>query len=264
MEARASATFVGRVQELEELGHALDAARSGRGTTVLVAGEAGIGKTRLASELATRARDAGFDVRVGRSIDLVGTDLPYQPFVDALRPLADPRPADEKTTGSQLRVFEETLSTLTDHAAEAPALLVLEDLHWADTSTLDLVVFLAHNLADRRVLLVATYRADELASAERMRRLADGVRRSGSALLLDLGPLAPEELSALLAAHTEAPTPAALSDAILDRSEGNPFFAEELLAAAHGQGEELPRGLRELLLQRVARLDSLTHDDEQK
>ena len=85
-------------------------------------------------------------------------------------------------------------------------LLVLEDLHWADTSTLDLVVFLAHNVADRRVLLLATYRADELASAERMRRLADGVRRSGSALLLELGPLAPEELTALLAAHAEAPT----------------------------------------------------------
>ncbi len=144
---------------------------------------------------------------------------------------------------------------LTDRAAEAPVLLVLEDLHWADTSTLDLVVFLAHNLADRRVLLLATYRADELSSAERMRRLADGVRRSGSALLLDLGPLAPEELSALLAAHTQAPTPPALSDAIIDRSEGNPFFAEELLAAADGQSDELPRGLRDLLLQRVARLD---------
>ena len=210
------------------------------------------------SELATRARDAGFDVRLGRSIDLVGTDLPYQPFVEALRPLADLRPVDGRTAGSQLRVFEETLAMLTDHAAEAPVLLVLEDLHWADTSTLDLVVFLAHNLADRRVLLLATYRADELSSAERMRRLADGVRRSGSALLLDLGPLAPEELSALLAAHTHAPTPAALSDAIIDRSEGNPFFAEELLAAADGQSDELPRGLRDLLLQRVARLDRPT------
>ena len=258
MEARASATFIGRVPELEELGRALDEARSGRGTTVLVAGEAGIGKTRLAAELATRARDAGFDVRLGRSIDLVGTDLPYQPFVEALRPLAELRPVDGRTAGSQLRVFEETLAMLTDHAAEAPVLLVLEDLHWADTSTLDLVVFLAHNLADRRVLLLATYRADELSSAERMRRLADGVRRSGSALLLDLGPLAPEELSALLAAHTHAPTPAALSDAIIDRSEGNPFFAEELLAAADGQSDELPRGLRDLLLQRVARLDRPT------
>ena len=258
METRASAAFIGRVPELEVLGRALDEARSGRGTTVLVAGEAGIGKTRLASELATRARAAGFDVRLGRSIDLVGTDLPYQPFVEALRPLAEPRPADGRTAGSQLRVFEETLAMLTEHAAEAPVLLVLEDLHWADTSTLDLVVFLAHNLADRPVLLLATYRADELSSAERMNRLADGVRRSGSALLLELGPLAREELAALLAAKTPTPTPTALTDAIIDRSDGNPFFAEELLAAADDRSDELPRRLLDLLLQRVARLDRPT------
>ncbi len=258
MEARASAAFIGRAPELEELGHALDEARSGRGTTVLVAGDAGIGKTRLASELATRARDAGFDVRLGRSIDLVGTDLPYQPFVEALRPLAESRPPDERTAGSQLRMFEETLATLTDHAAEAPVLLVLEDLHWADTSTLDLVVFLAHNLADRPVLLLATYRGDELSSAERMRRLADGVRRSGAALPLELGPLAREELAALLAAHAPTPTSTALRDAIIERSEGNPFFAEELLAATDVRSDELPRRLRDLLLRRVARLDPLT------
>ena len=137
-------------------------------------------------------------------------------------------------------------------------LLVLEDLHWADTSTLDLVVFLAHNLDERRVLLLATYRADELSSAERMRRLADGVRRSGSALVLELGPLERDELTALLA---RAPTSAALrrvTDAIVARSEGNPFFAEELLAAAGDEDGELPRGLRDLLLQRVARLDRPT------
>ena len=173
----------------------------GSGATVLVAGEAGIGKTRLASELATRARDAGFEVLLGRSIDLVGTELPYQPFVEALRPLGEPSAVDGTAAGSQLRVFEETLALLTERAAAAPVLLVLEDLHWADTSTLDLVVFLAHNLDDRRVLLLATYRADEPSSAERMRRLADGVRRSGSALVLELGPLEREELTALLAAR---------------------------------------------------------------
>src|SRR5215217_2393860 len=87
MQARASAAFVGRVRELGELERVLDATRAGHGATVLVAGEAGIGKTRLASELAHRARDAGFEVLLGRSIDLVGTELPYQPFVEALRPL---------------------------------------------------------------------------------------------------------------------------------------------------------------------------------
>ena len=230
-----------------------------------MAGEAGIGKTRLAAELARRAREAGFGTLLGRSIDLVGTELPYQPFAEALRSIAGrplgggPRPADAPA-GSQLRVFEETLALLTGHAAAAPVLLVLEDLHWADTSTLDLVVFLAHNLAERPVVLLATYRRDEPASAGRMRRLADGVRRSGSGLVLELGPLAPGELTALLAAR--ALLPAAVTDAIVARSEGNPFFAEELLAglAAGGEAGELPRRLRDLLLQRVARLDPATQD----
>jgi DNA-binding CsgD family transcriptional regulator/tetratricopeptide (TPR) repeat protein len=258
MEALASEVFVGRVRELGQLERALDAARAGSGAAVLVAGEAGIGKTRLASELATRARDAGFQVLLGRSIDLIGTELPYQPFVEALRPLGALPRVDRRTAGSQLRMFEQTLALLSDRAAIAPVMLVLEDLHWADTSTLDLVVFLAHNLDDRRVVLLATYRGDELSSAERVRRLADGVRRSGSALVLELGPLQRVELTALLAAHADAPLPAALRDAIVARSEGNPFFAEELLAAAGDHNGALPRGLRDLLLQRVARLDPVT------
>jgi DNA-binding CsgD family transcriptional regulator/tetratricopeptide (TPR) repeat protein len=256
MEARASDVFVGRAGELGELERALETAQAGVGATVLVAGDAGIGKTRLASELAGRARAAGFDVLVGRSIDLVGTELPYQPFVDALRPLGDPWMVDESSRGSQLRVFEATLALLTERAASAPVLLVLEDLHWADTSTLDLVVYLAPNVDRLRLLLLVTYRADELSSAERVRRLTEGIRRSGSALVLELGPLDRDELTALLAARADAPPTAALADAIFARSEGNPFFAEELLAgASHG---ELPRGLRELLLQRVVRLDNPT------
>jgi DNA-binding CsgD family transcriptional regulator/tetratricopeptide (TPR) repeat protein len=258
MEASASTVFVGRGRELGELERALDAARAGSGVTVLVAGEAGIGKTRLASELARRARDAGFEVLLGRSIDLVGTELPYQPFVEALRPLGRLREVDGPAAGSQLRMFEETLALLSERATAVPVLLVLEDVHWADASTLDLAVFLAHNLDDWRVLLLATYRADELSSAERVRRLADGVRRSGSALVLELGPLERGELTALLEARADAHLPAALAETIVARSEGNPFFAEELLAAAGDRSGELPRGLRDLLLQRVVRLDAAT------
>ena len=205
MEASAGEGFVGRERELGQLGRALDATRAGGGTTALVAGEAGLGKTRLASELAARARGEGFEVLVGRSIDLVGTELPYLPFVEALRPLGGLPQVDAQAAGSQLRAFQETLALLGERAAAAPVLLVLEDLHWADTSTLDLVVFLAHNLDDRRVVLLGTCRADEPASSARMRRLADGVRRSGSALLLKLGPLGREELAALLAGRAGAP-----------------------------------------------------------
>ena len=255
----ASEAFVGRARELEELQRALVETQAGSGATVLVAGEAGIGKTRLASEVARHARDAGFEVLLGRAIDLVGTELPYQPLVEALRPLGKPWQVDE-TPASQLQVFEETLALLAERAASAPVLLVLEDLHWADTSTLDLVVFLAHNLDDRQVLLLGTYRVDELASTERTRRLVGGVRRSGSALVLELGPLLRDELAALLAAHADRPLPAALMDAIAARSEGNPFFAEELLAVADEQSVKLPPHLRDLLLQRVARLDGPTQD----
>ena len=251
--------FVGRARELGELERALAAAQAGSGTTVLVAGDAGIGKTRLASELASRARDAGFEVFVGRSIDLVGTELPYQPVVEALRPLGKPRQVDGPP-GSQLQVFEETLALLTERAASAPVLLVLEDLHWADTSTLDLVVFLTHNIEHRPVLLLATYRAVEPASAERVRRLADGVRRSGSAIVIELGPLKREELAELLAAQADPPLPAAVTEAIAARSEGNPFFAEELLAAAGERSRDLPHGLRDLLLQRVAGVDPPTEN----
>jgi DNA-binding CsgD family transcriptional regulator/tetratricopeptide (TPR) repeat protein len=257
MEVRATEVFVGRARELTELEGALAATRAGSGLTVLLAGEAGIGKTRLAAELARRARAVGFEILLGRSIDLVGTELPYQPFVEALRPLGELRQVDGPPAGSQLRVFEQTLALLTESAAAAPVLLVLEDLHWADTSTLDLVVFLAHNLHDRQVLLLATHRADDPASAERMRRFADGVRRSGAATLLELGPLAHDDLAALLEARADAPVAAAVTDSIAARSEGNPFFAEELLAVADSGGE-LSRGLRDLLLERVDQLDPAT------
>jgi hypothetical protein len=141
MEAPTGEVFVGRERELGQLERALDATQAGSGTTALVTGEAGIGKTRLASELATRARDARFEVLLGRSIDLVGTELPYHPFVEALGSLGAVPRVDGRTAGSQLRMFQETLALLFDRAAAAPLLLVLEDLHWADTSTLDLVVF---------------------------------------------------------------------------------------------------------------------------
>ena len=258
MGAPASDVFVGRARELKQLELALDAARAGSGATVLVAGEAGIGKTRLVSELVRGAREAGCRVLLGHSIDLVGTELPYQPFLEALGQLRKPAPADEWRAGSQLQAFEETLVLLTERTASEPVLLVLEDLHWADTSTLDLVVYLAHNLDERRVLVLATYRDDDPSSAERVARLADGVRRSGSALVLELEPLEAEELTALLAARAATPLPDALREAIVARSEGNPFFAEELLAAAVDRSGGVPRGLRDLLLRRVARLDRAT------
>ena len=259
MVAGAGDVFVGRARELVELERALASARAGSGATVLLAGEAGIGKTRLTAELGRQAREAGFDVLLGHSIDLVGTELPYQPFVEALRPLGDALSRDRETPGSQQGAFARTLELLSDRAAETPMLVVLEDLHWADVSTLDLVVFLAHNLDDQAVLLLATYRADELSSGERMWRLAEGARRSGSTLILELGPLERDELTDFLGARAGS-LPTTVVNTIAARSGGNPFFAEELLAAAATGSGEIPRGLRDLLLQRVGHVDHATQE----
>jgi DNA-binding NarL/FixJ family response regulator len=123
-----------------------------------------------------------------------------------------------------------------------------------------LVAFLAHNLGERRLLLVGTYRGEEVAAEHRLRRLVTGLLRAGVATRLELGPLGREEVEALLQSRGGAPLSPAVTEAIETRSEGNPFFAEELLAAA-GQGRvDLPHVLRDLLLQRVAQLDPKTHD----
>jgi predicted ATPase/DNA-binding CsgD family transcriptional regulator len=148
MGARAAAgSLVGRAAELALLEAALTEAAAGRGGAVLVAGEAGIGKTRLAGELAERARRAGATVLRGRCIDLVGSGLPYLPLLEALRPLRGSPALGDLTGGlnadatdSQLHLFEAALAVLDRLGEEGrPLLLVLEDLHWADASTLDLV-----------------------------------------------------------------------------------------------------------------------------
>ena len=259
MEGPPDTLFVGRESEIKVLEGMLASARQGRGATVLICGDAGIGKTRLAAEVAARASNEGFDVLTGRSIDLVGTELPYQPFVDALRPLRVRRATDASAPATQLLVFEETLALLADRAAAAPVLLLLEDVHWADASSLDLILFLAHNVAAHPVLVLATLRADELTSNERMRRLVDGVRRSGSGMTIVLEPFGRDEVAALLAAHSGPAPSMALVQMIAIRSEGNPFFAEELLAAAVGGDDvDLPHELRDVLLRRVEGLDDPT------
>jgi predicted ATPase len=257
MVPRGSTGFVGRVRELQELERVIESTAAGAGATVLIAGDAGIGKTRLVSEMASRADEKGFEVLLGRSIDLVGSDLPYQPFLEALRPLGGLPQVDPKAAGLQSRMFEDTLARLDAHAA-SEVLLVLEDVHWADASTLDLFLFLAYNVADRGTLLVATYRPGELSSSERMGRLATAVRRSGSGFVLELGPLRRDEVRALVAAHAGAPLTAALTEAIVARCDGNPFFAEELLKASRDDDRpgKLPRALRDLLLARFAQLDA--------
>jgi DNA-binding CsgD family transcriptional regulator/tetratricopeptide (TPR) repeat protein len=245
-----TARLVGRAAELELLEEALGAAAA-RGSTVLVAGDAGVGKTRLVTELANRAHAAGATVLAGRCIDLVGAGLPYLPFVEALRPAGGlPAGADV-----QARLFEETLAALERTAAGAPVLLVLEDLHWADDSTLDLVAFLAHAIHERPILVVATYRSDELRADDPPQRVLAELVRAGAATLVALRPFDRDDLHALLENVAGERVPRDLTAAIHARSEGNAFFAEELLAAAARGEEELSHVLRDVLLRRLARVD---------
>ena len=265
--ARAPDRFVGRAAELARLEAALEAAIGGAGTTAIVAGRAGIGKTRLTAELVSRARPRGAAVLTGRCIQLVGAGLPYLPFVEALRPVRDlaalgaglselPRliPALGEGTasaagraGARLALFEEMLALLGRLAAREPLVLVLEDLQWADESTLDLVAFLAQAVTPHRILLVVTYRTDEVRPGDPLHSLATGLATAGVAHSLTLEPLSGDEIEALIG---ESPAAAEIAA----RSEGNPFFARELQAAAARGQTALPPVLRDVLLGHIARV----------
>ncbi len=269
--------FVGRDRELAELERAFAAAE---GTTVLLSGTAGIGKTRLAEELAARVRARGATVLTGRCIQLVGSGVSYLPLVDAFRPLcgakalapivddlqelqrlspelavrgAAPDPAGPRLE-ARVTLFEEVVTVLAYLSVEQPVLFVLEDLQWADESTLDLLAYLAHAIRGRRVLVVGTYRSDEVRPGDPLQRLAGGLAATGTAVPMALQPLVPGDVEALLAAGSHERLPAELTAAIAVRSEGNPLFARELLAAAVRHETDLPPALRDLLLAHVARL----------
>jgi DNA-binding SARP family transcriptional activator len=269
--------IVGRAAELERLEQALDGAIAGHGATALIAGPAGIGKTRLTGELAERARRRGATVLTGRCIDLVGAALPYYPLVEALRtlrgtpileglqelsrllhgsPLASTCVGNG--CGSQLHLFEAVRTALERLSTTAPVVLVLEDLHWADGSTLDLLAFLAHAVHDERVLIVATWRHDAMRQDDPVHRLASGLRRRRLAFTLELGPLTPDELAALVARESDGPLCPELVESVCARAEGNPFFAQELIAAALRNEPELPELLQDALLADFERLHAPT------
>jgi DNA-binding SARP family transcriptional activator len=269
--------FVGRAAELVRLEQALDGATAGHGATALIAGLAGIGKTRLIGELAERARRRGATVLTGRCIDLVGAALPYFPIAEALRPLRGTAAleglqelsrmlpgtplaatADCNACTSQLHLFEAVRTALERLSATAPVVLVLEDLHWADGSTLDLLAYLAHAVRDGRVLIVATWRPGAVRKDDAMHRLASELRRRRIAFTMELGPLAPDELAALIARETDGPLSPELVESVCGRAEGNPFFAEELIAAALRDEHELPELLQDALLADFGRLHART------
>jgi DNA-binding CsgD family transcriptional regulator len=275
----ASPTLIGRVEELRLLEAAGVRAASSEPAVVLVGGEAGVGKTRLLAELTSRRRAAGMRVLAGGCLPVGDGTLPYAPIVEALRGLlADPGvtavrelagpswlelarllPALGEPTGgppgeaAQTRLFELLLGVLGRLGAQAPLVLVVEDLHWADRSTRDLLAFLVRNLHRERVLLVATYRSDEPRTGRLGPWLAE-LDRGGPVQRLELARLDRAETVAQLVGILGAAPAADLVEAVFVRSEGNPFFTEELLTAVQAGSGELPLTLRDLLRGRVEAL----------
>jgi DNA-binding CsgD family transcriptional regulator/tetratricopeptide (TPR) repeat protein len=274
--------LVGRRTEVGALGAALERAATGRPTGVLLSGDAGVGKSRLVAEATERAGAAGFTVLVGRCLDTGESALPYLPFTEIVGALAATRPElvaehvalrhllpggyprggepgaehprEDRDLG-QLQVFDAVLSALAELSADAPTLVVVEDLHWADRSSRDLLVFLLSRLTGQRLVVLATYRSDDLHRRHPLRPVLSELVRLPVVERIELAPLGSAESLELvrqLAAGT-------LSDAVMRnaarRSEGNAFFAEELVSAS---SDRLPHGLAEVLVARVEELPPTT------
>ncbi len=273
--------LVGRATELARLAGLLDRAASGQAVVALVSGDAGVGKTRLVAELTGAAGEREFTVLSGRCAEL-GDSVPYLPLADALRGAILDAPAtaalrdalaarpvlgrllpdqgigqvaDGDVAGlTRQQLFGAVLGLLAELAGASPVLLVLEDLHWADRSTRDLVTFLSRVLHRERVALVGTYRTDDLYRRHPLRPVVTELLRLPSVTSVELGPLDPpamaEHLTALAGTSGTSLDAAALHG-IVARAEGNAYYAEELLAAS-ADGKALPAGLAVLLMARVA------------
>ncbi|MYU23687.1 helix-turn-helix transcriptional regulator [Streptomyces sp. SID8352] len=275
--------LVGRGAELARLDGVLERARAGEPRAVLIAGDAGVGKTRTLDEAAARAAGAGTAVLTGHCVDLGDVGLPYLPFTEILGALsADGRFADvlaahpeagrllggdgasgDAARSGRLRLFEDMAALFAALAETAPLLLVLEDLHWADQSSRDLLRFLlsrgvlqrpAGGAPGHRLALLASYRADDLHRRHPLRPLLAELVRLPSVERLELRPLADADVARLVRALRDRPLPEAAVRRIVDRAEGNAFYAEELVAAADLPEGGLPSGLADVLLIRFERL----------
>jgi DNA-binding CsgD family transcriptional regulator/tetratricopeptide (TPR) repeat protein len=280
-----SAVTIGREDEVAALEAAL-AARAER-PVVLVGGEAGVGKTRLVRELEARARTQGAMTALGSCAELGADVLPYAPFVESLDRLCeDLGPRAEAVLGprrAELAALVPALATSADGAGGAavaapgaasrgrlyeavrtlldggpdPLVLILEDFHWADASSLELLAYLARRLRAGRTLVVATYRTDELRRRHPLVPVLAELERSGYAARLEVARLDPAVAARLVEVVRADASPDLVRD-VVARSEGIPFLIEELAAAGARPGSPLPRNLRDVLLARLASLDEAT------
>ena len=234
--------LVGRGWEQRVLRECLHAASAGRGGLTLIGGEAGIGKTALVDWLADEAQEQNLAVLTGRCDDLLLTS-PYGPWREAL---ARGGSAGEIDTGNPLRSGED-FSQIGDQAAlfarvhehlviradRNPVLLVLEDLHWADPASLELLRFIARDLTAMGLLLTATYRADELTRQHPLFPVLPHLVREAKATRIDLAPLTEGDVRDLLTARYALPPDdeTRLTTFLHARSGGNPFYLTEMARA---------------------------------
>jgi DNA-binding CsgD family transcriptional regulator len=280
-----SPVLIGRTHELHRLREALVNAPS----AVLLGGEAGVGKTRLVREFGAHAQATGARLLLGGCLELGADGLPFAPFTAVLRGLVreigtdgveallppssvrglarllpefgEPEP-DATSDLARARLFELVLTLLERLAERTPTVLVIEDAHWADRSTRDLLSFLIRNLGGRTALLVVvTYRSDELHRGHPLRRLFAGVERVDRVERHELSRLTRREAADLMRGILDREPAAPLVEQVYTRSEGNPLFIEALLNCEDGDpGAELPESLRDLLLAGVQRLPEETQE----
>ncbi|MGH8860068.1 MAG: ATP-binding protein, partial [Jatrophihabitantaceae bacterium] len=275
---RTVAPLVGRTAELAALRGVLDSAEAGGAAVAVLGGDAGVGKTRLLTELLGDASVRDITVLLGHCVDLGDTPPPYLPFSEAFVRLSasDPAAVDALLTdhppiagllpargarGSEDRLdrgelFESVLGALSDLAARTPVLLVVEDAHWADQATRDLLGFLFTRVQSERLGIVVSYRSDDLHRRHPLRPALAQWARLPAVTRVQLDPMGRDDVRNLIhAIHPDPLTDSAVRN-IVSRADGNAFFAEELVAAAERceGADHLPWQLADLLLVRLERL----------
>ncbi|MBV9364104.1 MAG: AAA family ATPase [Solirubrobacterales bacterium] len=279
-----SSRFVGRVGELAALERASREAAEQRPIVVLLGGESGVGKTRLVREFERRMGEgAEEDVLVlrGEAVEEAEGELPYAPLIGALRPLVRARHpaidalgrgtraqlaallpgideeaalANRSDASAQLRLFEGLLELFDVLSEDHVLVITLEDLHWADRSTRTFIDFLARSLRRERVMLLLSYRTDELHRRHPLRSLLVELERLDRVQRVELEPFDRFELAeALTDILGEAPS-LRLVERLYARSEGNPLYTEELLAAGLDGRGAAPQSLRDAFMLRIERL----------
>jgi DNA-binding CsgD family transcriptional regulator/tetratricopeptide (TPR) repeat protein len=271
---------VGRAGPLDQLRTTWDAAREEGARTVLVAGEAGMGKTTLVTRFAELLSDEA-DVVSGQCIAFAGDGMPYAAVVQILRTLVERHGQDavlewagagwtslgavlpglsapaSASDMERLRLYEAVARVLEGAARQRPLLVVVEDLHWGDPSTWHLLRFLAAALGDAPLLVLATYRDDELPGRHPLRPVLAELLRQRGTTRLDLGPLEADAVADLVTALAPGLS-AGTTATIVRRSEGVPYFVDELARAA-AEGVSMPGTLRDALLARVRSVGEETH-----